>query len=123
MGIDTYLTNSGTICDSEQVDSFAIKRCACPVIKVAVDVINSKHLKHLVQGLQKLSKCDQMVNVSIDKQGQHIIGGINQLHIDTCVRMLQDFMLYCPIKTTDYKVPFRESIDGCSGSTNDNSTK
>jgi len=95
-----------------------MKFSVSPVVNVAVNVVDSKHLKKLVEGLQRLSKYDNIVQIKQNKQGQQIVAGSGELHLQTALRTLQeDFMNNVQITTSKPIVSFCEGIDGISGST------
>ena len=41
-------------------------------------------------GLKRLSKSDPMVQISIEETGEHIIAGAGELHLEICLKDLQD---------------------------------
>merc|ERR1719387_2383322 len=68
-------------------------------------------LPKLVDGLKRLSKSDPMVVCSIEETGEHIIAGAGELHLEICLKDLQDdFMGGAPIKISDPVVSFRETV-------------
>eukprot|EP01084_Bolivina_argentea_P318300 551969_1 len=111
MGIDKYLTKSGTLCDSNETFPFkTMKFSVSPVVNVAVDVIVSKHLKKLVEGLQMLSKYDNILQIKQNKQGQQIEAGSGELHLQTSIKtQKEDF------KGTDKKKITNTSVTFCEG--------
>eukprot|EP01084_Bolivina_argentea_P238215 400215_1 len=119
MGIDRYLTKSGTLCDSHEVFPFkSMQFSVSPVVNVAVNVLDCKNLKKLVDGLQRLSKYDNIVQIKQNKQGQQIVAGSGELHLQTCLKTLQEeFMNGVAITTSSPIVSFCEGIDGVCGST------
>jgi len=89
-----------------------------PVVKVAVNVVESKNLGKLIEGLRRLSKYDGIVQVERNKHGQHIVAGAGDLHLETCLRTLrEEFMPNTAISTGSPVVSYCESIGGDSGST------
>ena len=76
-----------------------MKFAVSPVVRVAVAVKNSADLPKLVEGLKKLSKSDPMVRCETTEAGEHIIAGCGELHLEICLKDLQeDFMkvINCP---------------------------
>ena len=70
-----------------------MKFAVSPVVRVAVAVKNSADLPKLVEGLKKLSKSDPMVRCETTEAGEHIIAGCGELHLEICLKDLQeDFM-------------------------------
>jgi len=65
----------------------------------------------LVEGLKKLSKSDPLVVCSTEENGEHIIAGCGELHIEICLKDLQDD--YCggvELVKTDPIVTYRETV-------------
>jgi len=80
-------------------------------VRVAVECKVASDLPKLVDGLKRLSKSDLMVVCSIEETGEHIIAGAGELHLEICLKDLQDdFMGGAPIKISDPVVSFRETV-------------
>ena len=81
------------------------------LVRVAVAVKNSTDLPKLVEGLKKLSKSDPMVRVETTDAGEHIIAGCGELHLEICLKDLQeDFMKGAPLNITPPVVTYNECI-------------
>merc|ERR1719443_854084 len=64
VGVDQYLTKTGTITTFDQAHNFKqMKFSVSPVVRVAVEVKNPADLPKLVEGLKRLSKSDPMVQI------------------------------------------------------------
>jgi len=113
VGIDQFLVKAGTLGDEDH-DGFPIrtmKYSVSPVVRVAVQVKNANDLPKLVEGLKRLAKSDPLVQCSIEETGEHIIAGAGELHLEICLKDLQeDFMNNAPITISDPVVSFRESV-------------
>jgi elongation factor 2 len=114
VGIDQYLVKSGTIADADATESHPIvtmKYSVSPVVRVAVCPKNPNDLPKLVEGLKRLSKSDPLVQCSMEESGEHIIAGCGELHIEICLKDLQeDFMNGAPIVISDPVVSYRETV-------------
>merc|ERR1711966_77224 len=112
VGIDQYLVKQGTISDHEDACCIRVmKFSVSPVVRVAVEVKNASDLPKLVEGLKRLSKSDPLVQCSIEETGEHIIAGAGELHLEICLKDLQeDFMGGAPLKISDPVVAFRETM-------------
>ena len=59
-----------------------------------------------------------MVQCSIEDTGEHIIAGAGELHLEICLKDLQeDFMGGAPIRVSDPVVSFRETVSKASEKT------
>ncbi len=111
VGIDQYLLKSGTITTSEAAHNMRImKFSVSPVVRVAVEPKNPSELPKLVEGLKRLSKSDPCVKCYIEESGEHIVAGAGELHLEICLKDLQDEFTGIELKTTDPVVSFRETV-------------
>jgi elongation factor 2 len=121
VGIDQYIVKSGTIADADATGCFPIqtmKYSVSPVVRVAVQPKNPNDLPKLVEGLKRLSKSDPLVQCSMEESGEHIIAGCGELHIEICLKDLQeDFMNGAPIIISDPVVSYRETVNAESSRT------
>jgi len=114
VGIDQYIVKSGTIADGDATESHPIvtmKYSVSPVVRVAVSPKNPNELPKLVEGLKRLAKSDPLVVCSMEESGEHVIAGCGELHIEICLKDLQeDFMNGAPINISDPVVSYRETV-------------
>jgi elongation factor 2 len=112
VGIDTYLVKAGTITTLEEAHPFVtMKFSVSPVVRVAVEPKNAADLPKLVEGLKRLAKSDPMVQTYTAKTGEHIVAGAGELHLEICLKDLQDdFMKGAPIKISEPVVSFCETV-------------
>jgi len=121
VGIDQYIVKSGTLADADAAESHPIitmKYSVSPVVRVAVAAKNPNDLPKLVEGLKRLSKSDPLVVCTMEESGEHIIAGCGELHIEICLKDLQeDFMNGAPITISDPVVSYRETVSDESSRT------
>jgi len=112
VGVDAYLLKTGTITTIESAHSFRqMKYSVSPVVRVAVECKNPQDLPKLVEGLKRLSKSDPLVQCIVEESGEHIIAGAGELHLEICLKDLQDdFMNGAPIKIGNPVVSYRETV-------------
>jgi len=115
VGVDQYLLKQGTISDSEEAHNIRVmKYSVSPVVRVAVDVKNASDLPKLVEGLKKLSKSDPMVLCYTTENGEHIIAGCGELHVEICLNDLINEYAKCEIKKGDPVVTYKETVQTTS---------
>lgn len=116
VGIDQYLLKSGTITDCEEAHNIKVmKFSVSPVVRVAVEPKHANDLPKLVEGLKRLSKSDPMVQCTFEESGEHIVAGAGELHLEICLKDLQEE--YCAgmeIITSDPVVSYRETVSATS---------
>merc|ERR1719502_2561941 len=121
VGVDQYIVKSGTLADADAAESHPIvtmKYSVSPVVRVAVAAKNPNDLPKLVEGLKRLSKSDPLVVCTMEESGEHIIAGCGELHIEICLKDLQeDFMNGAPITISDPVVSYRETVSDESSRT------
>lgn len=111
VGVDQFLVKTGTISTFEDAHNLrTMKFSVSPVVRVAVECKNPADLPKLVEGLKRLAKSDPMVQCSIEESGQHIIAGAGELHLEICLKDLEEDHAQVPIKVSDPVVSYRETV-------------
>jgi len=112
VGVDQFLVKTGTL--SSYDDAFPMKDMkfsVSPVVRCAVEPKNPQDLPKLVEGLKRLAKSDPMVVICIEESGEHIVAGAGELHMEICLKDLQDdFMNGAPLKISEPVVSYRETV-------------
>ncbi|XP_065836236.1 elongation factor 2b-like [Oscarella lobularis] len=111
VGVDQYLVKTGTITTFEHAHNLKVmKFSVSPVVRVAVEAKNPSDLPKLVEGLKRLSKSDPMVQCIIEESGEHIVAGAGELHLEICLKDLEEDHACIPLKKSDPVVSYRESV-------------
>eukprot|EP01059_Diplonema_ambulator_P003331 TRINITY_DN12_c0_g1_i6.p1 TRINITY_DN12_c0_g1~~TRINITY_DN12_c0_g1_i6.p1 ORF type:complete len:858 (+),score=395.17 TRINITY_DN12_c0_g1_i6:52-2625(+) len=114
VGVDSFIVKTATLTDEDCADAYPLrdmKYSVSPVVRVAVECASPADLPKLVEGLKRLSKSDPLVQCSIEESGEHIIAGAGELHLEICLKDLQeDFMAGAKLKISEPVVSFRETI-------------
>lgn len=111
VGIDQFLVKSGTITTDESAHSIKVmKFSVSPVVRVAVEAKNPSDLPKLVEGLRRLSKSDPCVQCYTEESGEHIVAGAGELHIEICLKDLQEEYCGFELKIGNPVVSFRETV-------------
>merc|ERR1712210_202649 len=87
-----------------------MKFSVSPVVRVAVEPKNPADLPKLVEGLKRLAKSDPMVQCMIEESGEHIIAGAGELHLEICLKDLEEDHACIPLKKSDPVVSYRETV-------------
>uniref|UniRef100_A0A8C1SGF0 Eukaryotic translation elongation factor 2b n=1 Tax=Cyprinus carpio TaxID=7962 RepID=A0A8C1SGF0_CYPCA len=99
VGVDQFLVKTGTITTFEQAHNMRVmKFSVSPVVRVAVE------------GLKRLAKSDPMVQCIIEESGEHIIAGAGELHLEICLKDLEEDHACIPLKKSDPVVSYRETV-------------
>ncbi|KAL4227326.1 Elongation factor 2 [Mactra antiquata] len=111
VGVDQFLMKGGTISTYKEAHNMKVmKFSVSPVVRVAVECKNPSELPKLVEGLKRLSKSDPMVQCTIEESGEHIIAGAGELHLEICLKDLEEDHAGIPLKKSDPVVSYRETV-------------
>lgn len=112
VGIDQFVLKTATLAtDESSYPIVPMKFSVSPVVRVAVEPKNPSDLPKLVEGLKRLSKSDPLVQCIIEESGEHIVAGAGELHLEICLKDLQeDFMSGAELKISEPVVSFRETV-------------
>uniref|UniRef100_A0A8C6T3Z9 Tr-type G domain-containing protein n=1 Tax=Neogobius melanostomus TaxID=47308 RepID=A0A8C6T3Z9_9GOBI len=118
VGVDQFLVKTGTITTFEHAHNLKVmKFSVSPVVRVAVEAKNPADLPKLVEGLKRLSKSDPMVQCIIEESGEHIVAGAGELHLEICLKDLEEDHACIPLKKSDPVVSYRETVSEESSQT------
>merc|ERR1712001_518366 len=111
VGVDQFLVKTGTISTLKEAHNMKqTKFSVSPVVGVAVEPKNPADLPKLVEGLKRLAKSDPMVQCMIEESGEHIIAGAGELHLEICLKDLEEDHAQIPLKKSDPVVSYRETV-------------
>merc|ERR1712135_44784 len=111
VGVDSYLVKTGTITTFEAAHNMRVmKFSVSPVVRVAVEPKDPQHLPKLVEGLKRLAKSDPMVLCFTEESGEHIIAGAGELHLEICLKDLEEDHACIPLKKSPPVVSYRETV-------------
>eukprot|EP00993_Chasmostoma_nieuportense_P000043 NODE_103_length_3174_cov_1501.161470_g96_i0.p1 GENE.NODE_103_length_3174_cov_1501.161470_g96_i0~~NODE_103_length_3174_cov_1501.161470_g96_i0.p1 ORF type:complete len:562 (-),score=111.79 NODE_103_length_3174_cov_1501.161470_g96_i0:87-1772(-) len=120
VGVDQTIIKTATITDEDCKDAYPLKDMkysVSPVVRVAVEPKNPGDLPKLVEGLKRLAKSDPLVQCTIEETGEHIVAGAGELHLEICLKDLQEDFMGVELKISEPVVSFRETISADSNQT------
>merc|ERR1712218_405337 len=111
VGVDQFLVKTGTLTTFEQAHNMKqMKFSVSPVVRVAVEPKDQQQLPKLVEGMKRLAKSDPMVLCVSSESGEHIIAGAGELHLEICLKDLEEDHAGIPLKKSDPVVSYRETV-------------
>merc|ERR1719223_1068161 len=111
VGVDQFLVKTGTLTTFKDAHNMKVmKFSVSPVVRVAVECKNPADLPKLVEGLKRLAKSDPMVQCIIEESGEHIVAGAGELHLEICLKDLEEDHACIPLKKSDPVVSYRETV-------------
>ncbi|OQD72843.1 hypothetical protein PENDEC_c018G04598 [Penicillium decumbens] len=118
VGVDQFLLKSGTLTTDETAHNMKVmKFSVSPVVQRSVEVKNAQDLPKLVEGLKRLSKSDPCVLTMISESGEHIVAGAGELHLEICLKDLEEDHAGVPLRISDPVVSYRETVTAESSMT------
>lgn len=115
VGVDQFLIKTGTITTFDNAHNMKqMKFSVSPVVRVAVEPKDPQHLPKLVEGLKRLAKSDPMVLTLTEESGEHIVAGAGELHLEICLKDLEEDHAGIPLKKSDPVVSYRETVKEAS---------
>merc|ERR1719190_340281 len=118
VGVDQFLVKTGTLTTFENAHNMKqMKFSVSPVVRVAVEPKDPQHLPKLVEGLKRLAKSDPMVLTLTKESGEHIVAGAGELHLEICLKDLEEDHACIPLKKSDPVVSYRETVQEASTQT------
>jgi len=115
VGVDQFLVKTGTITTFKDAHNMKVmKFSVSPVVRIAVEPKNPADLPKLVEGLKRLAKSDPMVQIITEESGEHIVAGAGELHLEICLKDLEEDHAQIPLKTSDPVVSYRETVSETS---------
>jgi elongation factor 2 len=111
VGVDQFIVKNATITDHEDACTIrAMKYSVAPVVRVAVKPKNPADLPKLVEGLKRMAKSDQLVQVTTEETGEHIVAGCGELHVEICLHDLVEEYAKIEIVQSDPVVSYKETV-------------
>ena len=111
VGVDQFLVKTGTITTFKHAHNVQVmKFSVSPVVRIAVEAKNPASLPKLVEGLKRLTKSDPMVQCIIEESREHIIVRAGELHLEICLKDLEEDHACILIKKSDPVVSYWETV-------------
>merc|ERR1712142_1122040 len=111
VGVDQFLVKTGTLTTFEAAHNMKqMKFSVSPVVRVAVEPKNPQDLPKLVEGLKRLAKSDPMVLTLTEESGEHIVAGAGELHLEICLKDLEEDHAGIPLNKSPPVVSYRETV-------------
>lgn len=119
MGLDSYILKTATISDSAEASTIrSVRFSVSPVVAVAVETKLASHLPKLVDALRHLAKVNQMLKITTSSNGENIVAGVGELHLEVALEELRDLVgRDIPLVTSRPVVEFCETITAPSSLT------
>ncbi|PPJ58690.1 hypothetical protein CBER1_03987 [Cercospora berteroae] len=113
-GLEGAILKSGTISSqlegAPNLSSTTAISTNAPIVRVALEPAHPGDLDKMIRGLQLLVQADPAVSYEQLESGEHVILTAGELHLERCMKDLQERFAKCEIQAGEAMVPYRESI-------------
>lgn len=110
-GLESTIFKTATLSTTPYCPPFIdLPNIATPILRVAVEPKNLQDMPKLLAGLKLLNQADPCVQVLIQETGEHVLLTLGEVHLERCVKDLQETFAKVAVQTSKPIVPFRETI-------------
>jgi ribosome assembly protein 1 len=110
-GLENYVYKTATISkvfDCPSIIPSNINKNS--IIKVSITTEDIKDMSKLIEGLKKLYKSDPAVDYYVQSNGEHILATAGEVHLERCIKDLEDTLAKVKVKTSPPIVNFKEGL-------------
>ena len=112
-GLQDIVVKTGTISDLPTCPNFTpMIYSGSPIVRVAVEAQQLADMQRLLKGLDMLDRADPSVEIYLQDNGEHILAVCGEVHLERCVKDLEDTFAKVRINVSAPIVSFRETILG-----------
>ena len=111
-GLGGKILKSGTLCSTPEgaVNLAGINIAGKPIVRVALEPENPADLDKMIEGLRLLVQSDPCAEYEQFESGEHVLLTAGELHLERCIKDLQERFARCQIQVGAPIVPYRETI-------------
>ncbi|CAL9738522.1 ribosome assembly protein 1 [Monosporozyma servazzii] len=111
-GLAGKILKNGTIIEPgvTGVNLAGINIHTTPIVRVAVETVNPQEMSKLARGLKLLDQADPCVQTYINDNGEHILCTAGELHLERCLKDLQERFAGVEISHSEPAIPYRETF-------------
>ncbi|CAI5477403.1 unnamed protein product [Closterium sp. Yama58-4] len=110
-GLEACILKSATVASTPYCQPFSsMVFQAAPIVRVAIEPEDPRHLPLLARGLRLLNRADPFVEVVLARSGEHVVGAAGEVHLERCIKDLQERFARIKLVVSKPIVSFRETI-------------
>eukprot|EP00606_Chrysophyceae_sp_TOSAG23-5_P000081 GSChrysophyteH2.ASY1.ANO1.852.1 assembled CDS len=110
-GLNQHVLKTATLCSTWKCQPLRpMTFQAQPMVQVAVEPATHQDLQRLETGLQALHQYDPVVEIEIDSVGQYMLSCLGELHLEHCLKMLEERFAKCKLSASEPLVSIRETV-------------
>eukprot|EP00002_Diphylleia_rotans_P036304 TRINITY_DN7986_c0_g1_i2.p1 TRINITY_DN7986_c0_g1~~TRINITY_DN7986_c0_g1_i2.p1 ORF type:complete len:940 (+),score=201.95 TRINITY_DN7986_c0_g1_i2:50-2869(+) len=109
--VDDLILKTATISSTPLCPAFPMMAFeGAPIVRVAVEPELPSEMIQLEKGLKLLNQSDPCVEVFLQENGEYIIAASGELHMERCLKELQEKYAKITVQASKPSVSFRETI-------------
>ncbi|XP_055614451.1 elongation factor-like GTPase 1 [Uranotaenia lowii] len=110
-GLQNHVLKTATISSTPYCPPFVdLPPIATPILRVAVEPKEIHNMPKLVRGLKLLNQADACVQVLVQETGEHVLLTLGEVHLERCIKDLQESYAKIQLNVSKPIVPFKETI-------------
>ncbi|XP_055637619.1 elongation factor-like GTPase 1 [Toxorhynchites rutilus septentrionalis] len=110
-GLQNHVLKTATLSSTPYCPPFVdLPMIATPILRVAVEPKDIQKMPELLRGLKLLNQADACVQVCIQESGEHVLLTLGEVHLERCIKDLQDSYAKIELNVSKPIVPFKETI-------------
>lgn len=112
-GLGQHVLKSATLSSTKNCWPFSSMTFQLsPMLKVAVEPSNPSDLGAFLKGLKLLNQADPLVVYTVSQRGEHVLAAAGEVHLERCIKDLQERFAKVQIEVSKPLVSFKETIQG-----------
>ncbi|UPX15103.1 Cytoplasmic GTPase/eEF2-like protein (ribosomal biogenesis), variant 2 [Ascochyta rabiei] len=110
-GLEGQMLKSGTLCSQlpGSLNLAGVTMGSEPIVRVALEPENPYDLDKMINGLKLLVQSDPCAEYEQLPSGEHVVLTAGELHLERCLKDLEERFAKCKIQAGEPIVPYRES--------------
>ncbi|XP_311881.4 elongation factor-like GTPase 1 [Anopheles gambiae] len=110
-GLQNVVLKTATLSNTRYCPPFVdLPLIATPILRVAVEPKDIQKMPQLVRGLKLLNQADACVEVRVQESGEHVLLTLGEVHLERCIKDLQETYAKIELNVSKPIVPFKETI-------------
>ncbi|ETN58487.1 translation elongation factor [Anopheles darlingi] len=110
-GLQNVVLKTATLSSTRFCPPFVdLPLIATPILRVAVEPRDIQNMPRLVRGLKLLNQADACVEVRVQESGEHVLLTLGEVHLERCIKDLQETYARIELNVSKPIVPFKETI-------------
>uniref|UniRef100_A0A182W053 Putative rRNA methyltransferase n=1 Tax=Anopheles minimus TaxID=112268 RepID=A0A182W053_9DIPT len=110
-GLQNVVLKTATLSNTRFCPPFVdLPLIATPILRVAVEPKDIQKMPHLLRGLKLLNQADACVEVRVQESGEHVLLTLGEVHLERCIKDLQETYAKIELNVSKPIVPFKETI-------------